>query len=284
MINRKSNVQIQGSRELKILMDLTWNDEFQDKPVIIFCHGYKGFKDWGPWNIVAEYFANLGFVFLKFNFSFNGGTVENPIDFPDLDAFSKNNYSTELNDLEKVLNWCDDSRAQGNSPIESSEYYLLGHSRGGAMTILKTAEDSRVKKLVTWAAVADLGIRFSNQQQLEKWKSEGVIYVENSRTRQSMPHLYQFYEDYCLNEKRLNPLLASESISVPWLIVHAEDDESVPVEQAIQLSAHHHDAELLLLEIGGHTFDTFHPMNTSTLPNTLKQVCASTATFLFGEI
>lgn len=71
------------------------------KPVIIFCHGYKGFKDWGAWNLVAKAFAKAGFFFLKFNFSHNGGTIEDPIDFPDLEAFAQNNFSKELEDLEK---------------------------------------------------------------------------------------------------------------------------------------------------------------------------------------
>ena len=56
-------------------------------PLIIFCHGYKGFKDWGAWNLMAEAFAKIGFCFIKFNFSHNGGTIEQPIDFPDLEAF-----------------------------------------------------------------------------------------------------------------------------------------------------------------------------------------------------
>ena len=62
---------------------------------VIFCHGYKGFKDWGCWNLMADYLANHHICVVKFNFSCNGGTLSNPIDFPDLKAFGENNYSTE---------------------------------------------------------------------------------------------------------------------------------------------------------------------------------------------
>ncbi|WP_435524823.1 hypothetical protein [Chryseobacterium indoltheticum] len=36
---------------------------------------------------------------VKFNFSHNGTTVEDPENFADLEAFGNNNYSKELSDL-----------------------------------------------------------------------------------------------------------------------------------------------------------------------------------------
>jgi hypothetical protein len=67
-----------------IILDYYYGELSNKMPLIIFCHGYKGFKDWGAWDLVAEEFANNNFVFVKFNFSHNGGTAKNPIDFPDL--------------------------------------------------------------------------------------------------------------------------------------------------------------------------------------------------------
>ena len=90
------NIQIKGKHGLPILLDLNYIQTNTEKPLVVFCHGYKGFKDWGPWNLVAKNFADAGFVFAKFNFSHNGGTVEQPIDFPDLEAFGQNNFIKEL--------------------------------------------------------------------------------------------------------------------------------------------------------------------------------------------
>src|SRR5690606_1364250 len=108
-----------------ILFDVYYNETEIPQPLVIFCHGYKGFKDWGAWHLVAEAFANAGFCFLKFNFSHNGGTIEQPIDFPDLDSFAENNYSLELGDLERILNSIED----GNEHIEPeiSSVALIGH-------------------------------------------------------------------------------------------------------------------------------------------------------------
>src|SRR5690606_40169934 len=62
------------------------------KKIVVFLHGFKGFKDWGHFNEVMHFFAENNMVFVKFNFSHNGGTIDQPIDFPDLDR-----KSTRLN-------------------------------------------------------------------------------------------------------------------------------------------------------------------------------------------
>ena len=95
----KQHYVIDGKHQKPILIDTTCVSKKTKLPIIIFCHGYKGFKDWGAWNLMANAFAKAGFLFLKFNFSHNGGTVEQPIDFPDLEAFGNNNYTKELDDL-----------------------------------------------------------------------------------------------------------------------------------------------------------------------------------------
>ena len=74
------NTIIPQPKSKPIVADCFFVDDKKPKPILIFCHGYKGFKDWGAWNLMAEAFAETGFFFIKFNFSHNGGTVENPID------------------------------------------------------------------------------------------------------------------------------------------------------------------------------------------------------------
>ena len=87
---KKNNV-IHRNLNKPIVWDWFCKTTCTPKPLVIFSHGYKGFKDWGCWNLVAEAFKNSGFAFVKFNFSHNGGTIKQPLDFPDLDAFDENN-------------------------------------------------------------------------------------------------------------------------------------------------------------------------------------------------
>ena len=76
----KEKFVIQGkASEKPILCDLTKPFQHNDKNLIIFCHGYKGFKDWGCWNLMADKFAQNGISFLKFNFSQTVGQLITPL-------------------------------------------------------------------------------------------------------------------------------------------------------------------------------------------------------------
>ena len=97
---------------------------------------------------MAEQFALEGFHFIKFNFSHNGGTMDTPIDFPDLEAFGQNNYSKELEDLKDVVDWSQ-TYFLNNNNANVNDIYLIGHSRGGGIVSIFAEEDSRIKKVVT---------------------------------------------------------------------------------------------------------------------------------------
>ncbi len=53
MLTQKHFV-IPGKHQKPIVIDVTYPANKTNMPVILFCHGYKGFKDWGAWNIMAE--------------------------------------------------------------------------------------------------------------------------------------------------------------------------------------------------------------------------------------
>ena len=60
---KKKEFVISGSKGKSILVDVTYNENNLAKKVIIFCHGFKGFKDWGAFNKIAEYFAKKIYFF-----------------------------------------------------------------------------------------------------------------------------------------------------------------------------------------------------------------------------
>ncbi|MEZ5022911.1 MAG: hypothetical protein R2728_06545, partial [Chitinophagales bacterium] len=127
-----NNLKIDGSRERPIMLDVFYKATGRPKPLVIFCHGFKGFKDWGHFNLIAKTFADAGFVFCKFNFSFNGGTEEQVIDFPDLEAFGQNNISTELNDLGVLIDaWQTPHQFIPDTEVNREHLTVIGHSRGG---------------------------------------------------------------------------------------------------------------------------------------------------------
>lgn len=270
---------ISGKHQKPIVIDVTCVKNKLRLPVIIFCHGYKGFKDWGAWNLMAKQFANTGFCFIKFNFSHNGGTVEQQIDFPDLDAFGNNNYSKELDDLKTVIDWvysCSDI----NTIADINNLSIIGHSRGGGIVSIKAEEDTRIKKLITLAGVCDFAKRTATIGDLESWKEDGVKYVLNGRTQQQMPHYYQFYEDFKANEKRLNIKRAVSNLKIPHLIIHGDADTSVFINEAEKLHEWNPNSKLQIIEGANHVFGAQHPWNTNLLPEHLNMVVQKIITFL----
>ncbi|WP_103069180.1 alpha/beta hydrolase family protein [Aquimarina sediminis] len=279
MINSR-DIRIEGKHQKPILADVFYNDDKSKKPIVIFCHGYKGFKDWGAWNLVAEAFANAGMFFIKFNFSHNGGNAEQPVDFPDLEAFGNNNYIKELDDLEIIINWVTSSGFEFKNQIDTSSISLIGHSRGGGIAILKAAEDSRITKLITWASVSDYKKRFPKGESLEIWKNNGVMYIGNGRTKQQMPHYFQFYTSFIDNEKRLTIATAVKKNQIPYLIIHGTEDPTVDVQEGKQIYAWSTKGELFLIKGADHVFGVKHPWNKEQLPKHLSEILQKTIDFV----
>lgn len=250
----------------------------QAKPVVIFVHGFKGFKDWGHFNLLADYFAQQGFVFVKLNLSHNGTTPESE-DLVDMEAFGQNNFSIELDDLDTLLNFlCSEQKILPAVELNREKLFLIGHSRGGGLVILKAAEDSQVKAVAGWAPVSSLAMRWPDEV-LANWQKTGVHYVYNSRIKQNMPLYYQFVENYQANEHRLNIPAAVAGLKQPLLIIHAEDDETLPIDMAHELKKNQPNTELIILPQGGHTFEGRHPYSLPTLPAAAQQVADYTIAF-----
>ncbi|QNF31433.1 alpha/beta fold hydrolase [Adhaeribacter swui] len=250
----------------------------QAKPVVIFVHGFKGFKDWGHFNLLADYFANQGFVFIKLNLSHNGTTL-NGEDLTDMEAFGRNNFSIELDDLGILIDYLFHSPAAlPQDEMDLNKLYLIGHSRGGGLVILKTAEEPRIKAVAGWAPVSDMTMRWP-EQLITDWQKNGVHYIYNSRINQQMPLYYQLVEDFRANQARLDIPSVVARLQQPLLILHAEDDETLPVSMAYELKANQPKAEVVILPEGGHTFGGKHPYPELTLPASTQFVADQTIAF-----
>jgi len=277
MITAK-HIQLTGSNNRAFLVDIHYKSNQIPKPVVIFVHGFKGFKDWGHFNLLANYFAERDFVFVKFNFSHNGTTVQNPLAFDDLEAFGHNNFIYELNDLQTVIDWVANNN-EIKAEMDTGAISLLGHSRGGGISVIKAAEESRIKKLVTWAAVGDI-LHRDSPKAIEAWKTKGVVYTQNARTNQQMPIYAQFYETLMEHKERLNIGKAALKIKIPFLIVHGTNDEAVRLDDAKLLHNRCKHSELLVLDGAGHTFGISHPWEKQEFSADAQVVIDKTLAFL----
>ena len=279
----KRTTQISGSAGKPILIDFTYKANAQPKQIVVFCHGFKGFKDWGPFNKIADHFAQQDIIFVKFNFSYNGTTIADPLNFGDLRAFGNNNFSKELDDLSLVLDWIQASN-ELKGEADTSRISLFGHSRGGGIAILKTAEDRRAEKVVSWASPSNFLNNFYSDEKLKKWEEMDVAYIYNGRTKQNMPMYFQFYENCKENTKRLNIQDAVSKMSIPHLVVHGSHDPTVLIDEANALKSWNSDINLHIIKRANHVFDGCHPYDLEKFPKDLKEAIDITLVFLKDQI
>ena len=266
-----SNSSYTGSAGRQSLIDIEIPENFNGE-LIVFVHGFMGFKDWGAWNLVQQFFTERAFGFCKFNLSHNGGTIENGIDFPDEDAFGKNCYSYEVNDIESALNW------MMSQVSELKKIRLIGHSRGGGTVILagqKFAHSYPISSIHTWAAISDIGTRLPSDEELQRWRADGVRHVKNGRTHQNLPQYFSLYEDFKKHETELNIQQAIHNLRIPIFVHHGDQDASVPISEGASL-ANWANVRLQIIPGADHVFGATHPWIGSELPTELAVLCEKT--------
>jgi alpha-beta hydrolase superfamily lysophospholipase len=227
---------------------------------VIICHGFKGFRNWGFFPSLARALARRGYAAVTFDFTRNG-VGDDGVDFSALERFADNTHSRNLDEVRLVI---DAVRSGRLLPKPARKLALLGHSRGGGEAILSTAQDHRVDALVTWSAISSVDDRWGRRN-VEIWRGGGTVFIANSRTGQQMPIGPGFWQDIVDNPERLDIVAHAARIDVPWLIVHGEDDETVPASDATTLfAAAGPSAELCMVEGASHTFGAKHPYDGPT--------------------
>ncbi len=257
----------------KIRMTAYGNENLNDAPCLIFVHGFKGFKDWGFWPYIGNYFASKGFFVLIFNFSHNG-IGEGKTEFTELDKFAQNTFSLELEELNEIIDAYSGNFFKGKSNFKVG---IAGHSRGGATSLLVSSYRKEIGAVVLWASISNFD-RYTNRQKNE-WRKKGVFEVLNTRTNQMMKLNVSLLEDI---EKNKNGLLnleqAAKNLNKPMLILHGEQDLAVPLKEAEQIYnwSNKEITEIIKVNATGHTFGAVHPFDKSnpkldfTLDKTLK--------------
>jgi len=231
-------------------------ENLESASCLIFVHGFKGFKDWGFFPYSGNYFAERGYFVLTFNFSHNG-IGENLKEFTELDKFADNTFSLELEELNEVI----DAYLNGFFGIKSKKNIgLVGHSRGGGEALIVSTQRKEVDAVALWASVSNFN-RYTERQASE-WRKNGFFEVLNSRTNQLMRLNVSLLEDIEMNkEDLLNLERAARNLGKPLLIVHGEQDLSVPIKEGEQIYnwSNKELTEIFRIPATGHTFDITHP-------------------------
>lgn len=202
----------------------------------------------------ADRVARAGFSAVSFNLS--GSGVNDAGDFVYPERFGRNTYSAELEDLHRVLAALFEGRL---GMLPTSSVGLVGHSRGGGTAILAASRDTRIRALVTWAAISKVH-RWATE--VADWRSRGHLDVVNSRTGEVLPLYPDVLDDVEQHAAELDIGAAASRLEVPWLLLHGSGDTAVPVAEAEELrvaAPTSHPPRMVLLQDAGHTFGAVHP-------------------------
>jgi dienelactone hydrolase len=229
----------------------------RDRPAVVICHGFKGFKDWGFFPHVALRLARSGITAVTFNFSGSGVGADGE-SFSEPERFSRSTPSGDLRDLATVWN----ALARGALAADLSrptKLGVFGHSRGGAAAIIHAARHANCGAIVTWAAISSY-LRWGPRT-LATWRESGSLDIVNARTGEVLPLGLDYLEDLDRNADALDPATAASQVFAPWLLVHGSVDETVPVREAKLLfaNARRDVARLEIVEAGSHTMGARHP-------------------------
>lgn len=235
-------------------------ENLSNKPCIIFVHGFKGFKDWGFGPYCGKFFSDNGYFVISFNFSHNG-IGENLTEFTELENFAENTISLEISELAELI----DAYLEGFfGKTENKKIGLIGHSRGGGISILTARKNKKIDVVALWSSVSDFD-RYTNRQK-DEWRRRGYIEILNTRTKQKMRLNKSFLEDIEMNKVDLINIDKSiKEFNRPLLIVHGEQDLTVPVQEAKKLFeiSNKNMSEFYAVPNTGHTFNVQHPFTGS---------------------
>ncbi len=264
-----SSGQTASSEGLPIRWDLYspisgTNREF---PVIFFIHGFKGFKDWGPFPDACEEIARNGFGVVAFNFSLNG-IGDNKTELDRLDLFARETFSQDIQDIEAIIGALQRGEIKdSHSHLNTDVIGILGHSRGGQTALVAASKFDSIQCLVTWSAVANYLERWSDAHKKD-WEEKGFTEFKNSRTGQVMKLDRVVYDDALNNQEEVLAINRVENLRVPSLFIHARQDETVPYtdSEELHIKCATKEKELRLIANTGHTLGAAHPFEEEDFP------------------
>jgi uncharacterized protein len=202
------------------------------RPGLILCHGFPigpldARQSAGTFPELIDRIANeLGFVAMTFTFR-GCGTSEG--DF-------------------SLQGWVDDLRAAIEHLISEDQptgIWLLGTNTGGSIATCVAADDPRIRGVGLLGARADF----------DDWAAQPRRFLEHAKEIGAVrtPGFPRSFEEWGRELRRFRPVDAAARFAPrPLLVMHGEDDESVPPADARQLAEAHGSAELRIMDGAGH--------------------------------
>ena len=144
--------------------------------------------------------------------------------------------------------WMDDLRNAVDHLVQTTgveRVVLIGTNTGGSLVICEAADDPRIRAAALLSPRADF----------DDWADHPRRFLEHARQIGAIrtPGFPSSQDEWSRAFRRFRPPAAARRFAPrPLLVLHGDDDSSVPVSDARQLAQSHGNAELNVLAGAGH--------------------------------
>lgn len=144
--------------------------------------------------------------------------------------------------------WVDDLRAAVDhleETVSPQGVWLVGTNTGAALSLCVAADDPRVRGCALLGPRADF----------DDWASQPRRFLEHAREIGAIrnPSFPQNFDEWSRELRRFRPMDAARRFAPrPLLVMHGDEDESVPVADSRVLAQEHGSAELRVVAGAGH--------------------------------
>lgn len=209
-------------------IDYTFHPGSRADALVILGHGVTGNKDRPLLVALADGLSELGWPCLRLSFSGNGDSEG---------KFEDCCITKEVGDLQAVLDVVPDNVSVA----------YAGHSMGGAAGVLTAARDLRIRALVSLAGMTHTAA-FVEREFSDVTPDQGVMWED-----ENCPLSRTYVDDLKSIDSTLS---AAEAVTQPWLLIHGDADDVVPVQDSREaFTAATCEKRLLEVPGAGHSFD-----------------------------
>lgn len=236
----------------------------QPRGTLLIAHGFLGYKDYGMFPYLATRAAMQGWGCIRFNFSHSGMTraIER---FERADLFERDTWNRQVEDLTCLVEAIRAGALPGipaTAPI-----VLMGHSRGGAASILFGGRGGDVQAVLAVASIdRSVPPSLAGADVRAAMDAEGHVIVRSARTGQDLRLGRCFLDAIEADLEGHDVLAMAERLGRRLTVVHGDSDPTVDV------SSGHAIAEAagvgpLIVPGGNHVFNVPNPFPVDARPS-----------------
>lgn len=196
--------------------------------IVIIVPGFLGYMDWGFYPFLAKTLVERGFAVIQFDHS-TGGVGDNGKPYSGLDKLKHMTVERDLADMRRIFEAVNSGEIDGITNPASLPVFLVGHSKGGAVSLLSASGQSAIAGIVLINSVADL-LRIPREKALE--------IIEKGHQEKQLPGTKitikvdcEYWKQILDNPERYDPIMALEKLTAKLFIIRGSADEVITFEE-----------------------------------------------------